>query len=531
MPYESVIETVLLKQLDKAPDDIFIYWGDDEHTYKNVYEMSNRAADYMLEQGLKKGGKVAMFMHNSIEYVYAWLGVTKVGGIIVPVNPALVGDGLHYIINNSGATTLICDEELCGRLNLAEIPKVDRLLISMRESGDALPRPGDSGKIIPAGFMDEISERSIEKPRIDWDIKYMSTESILYTSGTTGLPKGVVMPHGRFHLSQGLAAGSDPDDTTYVFLPLFHIAGQNMAVGAIFCGGRIKLKKKFSASDFEPDCRKFGVTGFIVTGGIIPIIMKTYEGKPPPGFGLKKVLCAAPWSKFDKEFRERYKVQEFMKVYTTTEGGAVLISDPKTPDKAIGRQFMGITKIFDDNDNELGPGEIGELVFRPSKRAPAKVNYHDNAEASEKKTHKGWQRSGDLFMQDDKGYFYFVDRKDHWIRRRGENISPAEIENELQKHPQIKEAAAVPVPSEIAEDEVLAFIVLQDGVSLEPQEILDFLKGKLQDYAIPRYIAFREDLPKTGTERTQKFILQNEVVAEGHVDPSIWDANKVGSNE
>jgi crotonobetaine/carnitine-CoA ligase len=489
-------------------------------TYEQLNERVNRVGNALEAMGVKKDDKVCVMLPNVPEFLYTWWGTAKLGGITVPLNTALRGEGLAYIVNHSDAETMVIDhryvpvlEEVRSRLH-----HLERIVV--------LGPQGERASHLPPGgidFAELLTAPAISPMKEVWS---EDIDSIMYTSGTTGLPKGVVHRHSRCYggFVLPLMTGYTQDDIVYNTLPLFHVGGQNMVWMALVSDTRVAMTERFSASRFWDDVRRFDATFTLFLGAMIPILFKQPPRPDDHDNPLRIALSAAAprtvWGDFEKRFNVK-----IVELYSQTEGGFMINPDAHTEGKVGSMGKPGATfemKVVDDDDNELPSGEVGELIYRPM-GGGSLTEYYKNPEATEEKTRGGWIRSGDLAYQDEDGYFFFVDRKSDFMRRRGENISSFEVEKIINSHPKVLESAAYAIPSELGEDEVMVALILQPGERLDPAELMQFCEANMAYFMIPRYIRYVTEFPKTGTERTMKYQLKNDGVT-----PDTWDREAAG---
>ncbi len=489
-------------------------------TYDQLDERVNRVGNALEAMGIQQNDKVCLMLPNVPEFLYAWWGNAKLGGVTVPLNTALKGEGLAYIINHSDAETIVLSHRYVSTLEeiRGELHNLKRIIVLGPEgkSPDSLPTGATS-------FSELLTAPATSPMKEVWS---EDVDSIMYTSGTTGLPKGVVHRHSRCYggFVLPIMTGYTDEDVIYNTLPLFHIGGQNMVWMALVSDTKVALAERFSASQFWNDVRNYGATFTLFLGAMIPILHKQ-PSQPNDGENPLRVAlsAAAPKTIWD-EFEQRFNVQ-IVELYSQTEGGFMINTDAKAKGKVGSMGKPGATydmKVVDDDDHELSPGEVGELIYKPIGESSL-TEYYKNPEATEEKTRGGWIRSGDLAYQDEDGYFFFVDRKGDFMRRRGENISSFEVEKIVNSHPKVLESAAYAIPSELGEDDVMVALVLQPGVQLEPAALIQHCETHMAYFMIPRYIRVVDEFPKTGTERTMKYQLK----ADG-VTPDTWDREAAG---
>jgi crotonobetaine/carnitine-CoA ligase len=489
-------------------------------TYDQLDERVSRVGNALAALGVQKDNKVCIMLPNVPEFLYVWWGNAKLGGVTVPLNTALKGEGLAYILHHSDAETLVIDQRYLPALEevRGSLPHLKRLIV-LRPAGHRAARmPAaaiDFGELLTAPATSPLQEVWSE------DI-----DSIMYTSGTTGLPKGVIHRHSRCYggFVLPIMTGYTAQDVVYNTLPLFHIGGQNMVWMALVADTKVAIAERFSASRFWDDIRKYGATFTLFLGAMIPILYKQPPRADDRNNPLRIALSAAAPRTIWDDFERRFDVK-IVELYSQTEGGFIINTDARKEGKVGSMGKPGATfemKVVDANDHELLPGEVGELIYRPTS-GTSLTEYYKNPEATAEKTRGGWVRSGDLAYRDEDGYFFFVDRKSDFMRRRGENISSFEVEKIINGHPQVLESAAYAIPSELGEDEVMVAIVLRPGESLDPKELMQYCESRMAYFMIPRYVRFVDAFPKTGTERTMKYQLK----AEG-VTPDTWDRETVG---
>ncbi|MGE3538982.1 MAG: AMP-binding protein [Candidatus Tectimicrobiota bacterium] len=492
----------------------------DAVSYAQLDERVNRLGNALAALGVTKGSKVCVMLPNMPEFLYTWWGNAKLGGVTVPLNTALKGEGLAYIINHSDAETLVI-----GQQYLPALTDIRPALHTLKHL-IVLKTQGPGAGALPPGAVDfaELLTAPAHSPL--QEVWSDDIDSIMYTSGTTGLPKGVIHRQARCYSGFVLAAMTDytAQDVVYNTLPLFHIGGQNMVWMALVSDTTVALAERFSASRFWDDVRRYQATFTLFLGAMIPILHKQPPTPADHENPLRIALSAAAPRSIWEAFEQRFQVT-IVELYSQTEGGFLLNTEARAAGKvgSMGKPSAGYAmKIVDEHDQELPPGAVGELIYKPPGQA-ALVEYYKNPHATADKTRGGWVRSGDLAYRDADGYFFFVDRKNDFIRRRGENISSFEVEKIVNSHPQVLESAAYAVPSELGEDEVMVALIVQPGGVFDPVSLIQHCEAQMAYFMIPRYLRLVEALPKTGTERTMKYQLR----AAG-VTPDTWDREAAG---
>jgi carnitine-CoA ligase len=513
--YLSALEGVILQRRDAHPNETFLKWKDEEVGWQDFVDHIYAMAAGFWDAGMRTGDRAAIMMGNCPEFLYTYYALVFMGVGVVPVNVAQRGDALAYILNDSGAAVIIIDEGLIEYFASIRdrVPSVRLVVVH-----GSTPFTESEGVLI-----EEWLKAGHGRPPIN-PHGTSPMDNILYTSGTTGPPKGVVNrginPTNIVKLWE--PTGVQPGETVYTSLPLFHGNALGVTVlGAIILDFKLALGERFSASRHWDECRKYNAVEFNTLGAMIPILLKQPERATDADNPVRVVLTAGCPAHAWRPFEERFKLRLIEWFGMVDSPGFLINITGKVG--AMGKPMPGFEfQVVDDNDHELSPGKVGELVFRsPAGRAVA--FYYGKEEATTTAWHNDWFHSGDLAWVDEEGDFFYAGRKKASMRRRGENISAWEIESVVNQHPKVLESAAHAVPSELGEDEIKLAIVLKPDHATTPEEILDFCHGKMAYYAIPRYVEFRESLPKTGTHRNDYSALKKEAFTS-----STWDREAAG---
>ncbi|MDP6828393.1 MAG: ATP-dependent acyl-CoA ligase [Kiritimatiellia bacterium] len=523
--HDRVLSSIIEDKAKQFPDHVAFQFRDDPITLEEFNARVNQAANGFLELGVQHGDKVAIMLPNNPEFLYVWFGLNKIGACEVPVNVALKGQGLAYQMVQSDCVALVADLQYLDRLEgvAGDLDEIRHIVYTdSADTGAALPTwPGFEH----LGYA-EFSDRSQESPGIS--VHYSDLASILYTSGTTGVSKGVMFSH---HYWYDIWAESvkysryTEDDVLYTGLPFFHGNAQGITVGpAILADAKAVIVDRFSASLLWDDCRRWECTEANYIGGIIPILLKQEERENDGDNPVRLMVGAAAPQDEWHVFQERFNTK-ILEVYGMTECYCSLVSlydEPRAG--ACGKTITGWdVRIVDDDDNECEPGKLGEFIARSNKMFVGTTGYYNKPEATLELFQNGWIHTGDLGRMDEDGYFFFVDRKKQAIRRRGENISSFEVESVISSHDAVLESAVVGVPSDVGEEEVKAVVVCKEGQSVTEEELIRWCEPRMAYFAIPRYIAIRDSMPKTPSERVEKFKLKDEGITA-----DCWDREAAG---
>jgi crotonobetaine/carnitine-CoA ligase len=528
---ESVLGRILETQAESRGGDAFLdFKGEVQVSYKQLDERATRFANGLLDNGIRKGTKVAVMMSNCPEYLYCWFGLARIGAIMVPVNTAQKGDLLRYIIDNSDTEAVVVDSALLGRVEDIEsgIGKVRKVFVRMSEPqvGDPSIAKAEGCSNIETSPLSELAMYPPDAPSAD--IKHSDPMTILFTSGTTGPSKGVVMSHNYYHYAARTIGGGmevGPADTLYTCLPLFHVNAQVCTVlSALIFGARIAMYERFSASSFWDEIRASRATVFLALGAMGNILYKATPSPDDPNNNVRLALVAPPPEDLEG-FEKRFGLRVVYETFGLTEGivAPPRMLQPRRPGCCGKPADDTDVQIVNDFDQPFGPNQTGEIVMRTREPYSMMSEYYKMPEETLNAFRNLWFHTGDLGYMDDEGFLYFVGRKKEAIRRRGENISAYEVEKIINQHPAVLESAAIPVPSELGEDDVKVVVVLKEGESTSPEELVGFCEHRMAYFMVPRFVEFRSSLPRTPTLRIEKYKLS----AEGN-GPDTWDRERAG---
>jgi crotonobetaine/carnitine-CoA ligase len=518
-----VLRYILEKRVEEFGDKVFAIWGDEEYTYRQMDERSNKLAHGLLDMGIKKGETTLIFMPNCLEYIDTWFGLSKIGSIEVPVNNAYRGNLLKYIINNAEAEIMVVHQSMLDRVLLVqdELEHLKKLIVLAEGDGEPQLPEGLKFETVPYKKLTEGSPDATPDP----DIQHYDIMAIIYTSGTTGPSKGVMVPYAQVYATmQPSFKYYSSDDTYYNPFPMFHVSGQYPYYTLMVVGGSVVGREVFSISSFWEDIDRYNVTCTLLLSSMVPFVYNQPKREDDAQHPLKKVLMV-PLIDEVEDFKERFGVQ-VQTCFNMTEISTPICSDGFNlfDNKSCGRVRPGAqVRIVDENDEEVAPGEIGELIVRTDEPWTMNTGYWKMPEKTAEAWRNQWLHTGDGFYRDEKGNFYFVDRLKDAIRRRGENISSFEVETEINSHPAVLESAAIAVPSEYSEDEIKAVVVLHPGRKLKAEELINYLEPRMPYFMIPRFIEFVDQLPKTPTEKVRK-----QALREIGINDNTWDMVKAG---
>jgi crotonobetaine/carnitine-CoA ligase len=490
------------------PEQTWLKWKGERYLWGDVLSNIQRAANGLAELGLRPGERVALMMGNCPEFIWTHFAVAFLGAHSVPVNISQRGPALQYILADAEVTTVIVQEDLRDLVVglRPQLPTVRHTVVVGGKAGDG---------------MDWDFDRVMDAPDREPDVEVIEPSGgvgMMYTSGTTGPPKGVVATQYDTTPIQRLleSSGVRPGETMYTPLPLFHGNALFVSmIGSMLLDAQFALGERFSASRFWDECRRYDAVEFNALGGMISILLKQ-PARPDDADNPVRVVLSAGcppdrWEEFEKRFGVR-----LVEWFGMVDAPGILVNAEGRVG-SIGKPVAGVEfALLDDAGEPVAPGEVGELVFcHPRGQL---THYHGLPDATENAYRGGWFHTGDLANQDADGFYYYRGRKKESIRRLGENISAWEIESVVNAHPQVQECAAHAVPSELGEDEVKLVVVPKPGEHLTPEALVAYCQGKMARYAVPRYVEFVGEILKTGTQRVRYAELK-----ERGVTPSTWD--------
>lgn len=482
-----------------------IAWTDGERSrsFAELPRLASGSAEFLARRGIEPGDRVLVISENRLEILDLLLGCAWLGALLVPINPATPPSQRDYF------------------LEYVE-PKI------VFFEGDAVPEEGDTARM-----WERLPDRAAGEPAADWiapgsmslptDIRPDTPLTVLLTSGTTGVSKGVVCPHGQF-IAWGESVASMLDlregDIAYTCLPLFHTNALNALFQCLTSGATFHVGQRFSSSRFWQRNAEAGSTVSYLLGAMVSMLLNTPVTEFDRAHTITRILAPGTPTPALEAFEERFGVV-LVEGHGMTETNAAL----GTPFGSRRLGYMGRVMdgyeatVVDDMDQPVDDGQPGELLLRSNIPFAFATGYWRLPEVTVASNRNQWFHTGDRVVRDD-GWFRFLDRIKDVIRRRGENISAWEVERVLDEHPQVLRSAVIPVPSELGEDEVMAFVISADGDECDPEVLRQHCAEFLPAFAMPRFLEFITELPLTETGKVRK-----QVLRERGVGASTWDAH------
>ncbi len=516
----DTVTAVLARAVDESPDQVFLDFSSDIYTYAQVWDRSLERAGALAALGLSRGDTLVCMLDNNLDAVITWFAANFLGAVWVPVNTALKGEYLRHQVSDAGAAIAITESDYAQRIVeiSGQLPELSHLVVR----GDAPATPASPAMSIRS--LRDITPASA--PREPVPVAPSDLSMLIYTSGTTGPSKGCMISHNYIcNVAANTAAMRDPSFTLWTPLPLFHLNAAGTSVLATAVNRTtLSIAQRFSLSGFWSEIKRSGAQQVSILGTMITLIAAMPDTpEMAECHGQIKHAGGAPWTpELIETWKRRFGVQKAgNSVFGLTEASFVT-SNPTglaAPLGASGRRNDDFdVRIVDDNDNELPDGHAGEIIVRPRKPHVMFEGYWRRPEASMAVLRNLWFHTGDIGRFDEDGWFWFVDRKKDYLRRRGENISSYELESTFRKHPDVADVAVHAVPSALTEDDIKVTAVLTEDAQVTEEQLCRWSLDRLPYFAVPRYIEFRSTLPRNATGKVLKVQLRDEGVTA-----TTWD--------
>lgn len=515
-PEVRTFDAALRHRAQALPDEDFVRIGDSPWMTAAVLDRrATRLAAGLRSMGIEPGDRVATILPNRIEIVELLFALSRLGAVYVPLNTWLKGEFLRHQLQDSGARALVADEAgFAAAASLLDTTEVETLI-----GVDSTPE-GSGRRTL------HWSSLAAEGASLEPFPSTPSTLlSILYTSGTTGLPKGCMLSTGYF-VNSGRVYGTRewvfPGDRLFTSWPLFHAAAiLNALCPSLMNNASVNYEREFHASTFMRTARGVGATTLVGVGFMGNAILAQPPSPSDGEYRFKLAVFPPMTERKQLEFEERFGTPLLCEGYGQTEFLPITASKVSGPRKRSSLGQIAPTvevRIADENGDEVPDGVPGEITVRAKQPESMFQGYWRNPEATHDAWRGLWHHTGDRGFKDADGFLTFMDRAKDAVRRRGENVSSFELEAAVIEHPDVAAVAVTAVPSPVGEDDIRASIVLADGAAFEPYEMFEFLKNNVPYYAIPRYIDVRPSLPTNAMGRVMKQVLRDEGVPDGVID-------------
>jgi crotonobetaine/carnitine-CoA ligase len=521
---ECVLPDLLAARAAATPDKPFALFDEETWSYARAAEEAWRAANVLSRIGVGIGDYVSVWMPTGPDVLRGWFGANAIGAAYAPLNLAARGTYLQHTLNLAESRVLIAHPELLERLEGLDLPHLETIV--------TVGGPSDARLAWPSLAFEELLEAApATRPALGRPVEPWDDLSLIYTSGTTGPSKGVRAAHAAFwnYARCFIAPFVDESDCYLQPLPMSYTAGTGITYSMLRAGGSVAYVKGFSPQTFWDDVRRFDATITIAIHGMVSFLLDQPPG-PDDADNPLRVAYMGPLSRH-REFARRFGLRVYT-AYGMSEVPVPIVSDLDPEDeRSCGRAADPVDyelRLVDEHDVPVPVGTPGELVARHTLPWTINSGYKNMPEATATAWRNGWFHTGDQFVQDEEGNFFFLDRMKDVIRRRGVNISSFEVEAEVQSHPLVKETAAVAVANPDLEEtagdeEVKVVVVLEDDATLDPAELVDYLAGRMPRHWVPRYVEYVTELP-----RTESFKVKKKDLREAGVTSDTWDRERAG---
>ncbi|MEC9347490.1 MAG: AMP-binding protein [Pseudomonadota bacterium] len=508
---EIVLREVLERRVATHPDRVLAVFDDGSTwTYAMLRDRVVAAANGLAALGVGQGDHVVSWQPTGGDAIVTWIAINYLGAVYVPFNTAYRGGLLEHVVWLSDARVAVVHADLLERLGEVR-PHLLATVVAV--GGPARDIPGL--KVLEQAALSGGGELpALARPVEVWD-----TQSLIFTSGTTGPSKGVLSSYKQHAITSAvLYYWLGADDRILLNLPMFHISGTSLTTRAILTGGSLAIVESFRTDAFWPTVKRLGATFSLMMGSIATFLAQREDDSEFADTPLRSVLLA-PLTSDAMDFARRIGV-DWYTVFNMSEISTPLVS-VRNPTKVgtCGRLRRGAElRIVDDHDNPLPEGQVGEAILRDDEPWAINSGYHKNPEATAAAWRNGWFHTGDAVRRDADGDYFYIDRIKDAIRRRGENISSFEVEVEVNEFPGVHEAAAIAVPSEHGEDEVMVVVMPAEGQTVDMAELVEFLIPRMPHYMVPRYVRVVNELPRTPTMKVRKAQLRSEGITSDTFD-------------
>jgi fatty-acyl-CoA synthase len=493
---------VLRRHADICPDKACVIGSGSRFTYRQLYDRANSLAQGLLELGLGRGDIVGILLYNCTEYIEITFAVNQIGAVWLPLNFRLAAPEIHYILGDAGAKALITEAEF--------VPVIH----SIQEDLPALKHVMVLGDKTPDGWFDyqEVvtTHAGAKPPHVE--VTFDDLHRLMYTSGTTAHPKGVMLTYGNLYwknIGHILTFGITDADRTLVVGPLYHVGGMDLpGTGTLYAGGSLVIMRRFDAIEVLRSIEREKVTNLWLSPAMTIMLFNAPEFDQYDVSSVRFIIDGGEKmpATLIQRFREKFPKAWFADAYGLTEtvSGDTFLAKDKMLHKlgSVGKPVPHLqVRIADDNSHDLPPGELGEICLKGPK---VFKGYWNNPEATAKAIVDGWFHTGDVGMLDQEGYLYIMDRKKDMIISGGENIASPEVERVIYEIPAVLEAAVIGIPHPKWLEVPKAYVVLKPGQSLTAREIESHCQKKLAKFKVPKEIEFIDQLPRNPSGKVLK---------------------------
>jgi carnitine-CoA ligase len=503
------VPAVLDRRAEEHPERVMMSIAGVDVTFEQMRQRSCAAASMLADLGVGRGDCVALFTATCPEWVYFWLGAARIGAVSAAVNAANKGEFLLHTLRLSRAKVILTDAE--------RRPRVDEISDALETVNHVVMQDDSLSRAVTRRAVGALAHHPAEADELG---------SLFYTSGTTGPSKAVATTwHYLFSVAATVAAAWEfrPGEVLWTAMPLFHLSAAPSVLAPMLVGGTTVLAKAFHPSEVWDDIRARGAIGFAGAGAMVSMLQNLPADARDAQLPLRFISAAPIAANSYRDIEKRYGCR-IVTMYGMTEAFPIAVkgvADEGVPGTS-GRPNPNFdVRIVDEHGDPLPAGTVGEIACRPRRPHVMSEGYVSRGLRVDR--HPEWFRTGDLGRLDAEQNLTYVDRVKDSLRRRGENVSSVEVETVVMRHPAVAEAAAVGVPSELGEDDILLVVTLRPGATLDCAELLDFCAARMPYFCVPRFVETVDELPKNGIGRIRKDLLRNR-----GLNPGAWDREDHG---
>ncbi len=533
-PELTTMRGLLSAGAERVPDKVALYIDDDALTYSELYHRGVSAAAGLHSLGVRAGDAVAVLANNSTDMLATMFGCAFLGAVYTPINVDYTGEFLRHQLATAEAAVVLAEAPL--------IDEVRRIAPGLPDLAHIISRPTASSSTtdhvdiqgVSAHTVADVYAPTSQLPSVS-DPTGDAVSAVIFTAGTTGPSKGVAMSQNYLCASAKQVfdlRGATADSTVYAAFPLFHLAAISLVVlGPLTATATGALDDRFSPNKFWSRVRHFGADQTVLLGAMSTMLWNRPEHEDDAANPVEVATIAPMPPAIHRAFEKRFGLT-VLQLYAQSEAYPLTIapaSAPAVPGSSGKPNPLFTIKLLDEHDAEVPLGEVGEVAVRPNAPHVMFEGYFKNPEATQSVWRNGWMHTGDLGRLDADGYFYFVDRKKDYLRRRGENISSFEVEQVARQFGQVADVAVIAAPSEVTEDDVVACIVVKGDETFDRVAFFNHCAANMPYFAVPRYVWTMPDLPRNPVGRVEKYKLRETLrTSELSTVEGLWDAHVHG---
>ena len=483
-------------------------------SYGETLALTKKTAAYLSSIGIERGDLVITWLPNGPEMLRSWFALNYLGAVFVPLNLDYRGRILEHVIRETQSRIMLAHPQLVERLSDIDLSNLEKVLVVGGENGWA-------SDAIASSATDLDFNTEMDRPA---DVNVWDPQMVIFTSGTTGLSKGVLCPYLQMvTVGRGSYGYMNEDDCILIDLPMFHVGGVSPAMAAITNCASMAIYDGFSTRDFwqrVKDSNATTTSGLI--GSMAAFLSKAPEQPNEKDNSLRMLTCMLNEQAIQVAKRYGFSL---CSGFNMSELSVPLVTEVDCGVAgSCGKPRSGCEcRVVDQHDYECAPGEVGELIVRTDQPWETSLGYLHRPEATAAAWRNGWFHTGDLVRKDEEGNFFFVDRLKDAVRRRGENVSSLEVESDVLGYDAVAEAAVIGIPSELGDEDILVAVVAKPGTSIDARKLIEFLIPKMPHYMVPRFVRIMDELPKTATNKLMKFAIRDDGITG-----DTWDAEAAG---